>query len=401
MKMSSLFGFISLAAIKFTSLLLMAYVLFFLFFFGGLSQVGIYSAITAVTAPLAMFCSFRYVEWIALHENKSYGFSLSVSAASVIYMLLAIPSFFVMQLFVDDWRLLFLLFIYKLIEMICEFYMALLASRGEVYASAISVCARFILVAVLSLTGVALGFEDGLWIIIGALLISYAIVFIFLDMPRLMKENDFIICDIASLFSYVVSNFRYGLLGAAVSVNSVLPRYFFTYLGDMKVLGLFSLVYQVAATVVNVAQYPVSIGASHIKAYFQENYRFFRFSIVAVAVFALAILSVCTLPSLNQHNWIGGKFYNYLVLALCAGAMFIFLMYRGILFSVAIASGGAKHLQWLVLVAGGFALLTMSVVWYLSLVSSSFLIGCLYVSFSSFFSALLVFREIKLSEAVE
>lgn len=398
MKRHGIQGFFTVAAIKFMSLLLMVYVLFFLFYFGGLSEVGIYSAITAVSAPLAMFCSFRYVEWIALHENKEYGFSVSVVSGVLLYFLLAIPAFMILRNFVSDWLILLLLIAYKLIEMIGEFYITLLVSKGDIVGAGVSVCARFTLVLIFSILGLALGFESKLWVIVIALFASYTLVLLLIDMPKMLRMRYFVSFSIRDIYLYVVANFKYGLLGAMVSINSTFPRYFLTYVGDMKLLGLFSLVYQVAATVVNIAQYPVSVGISRIRIYLQGRYHLLQFASIVITVFVLALLGGSGLPALNQHNWLSNSFTGYLMLLFFAASMFVFLMFRGVIFSLAIALESARHLQWIVLIAGLLAAFILLSMWSVGFIASSFLMSCLFVVISSYLSVLMVVFGLRHSE---
>lgn len=390
------YSLFSLVSIKFVSLFLMAYVLLYLSYFGGLNSVGVFSAITAVTGPLAMFASFRYVEWMALHGDKNYAFSISISAAIFIYFILALFAYFILIKIDCDLVVLLLLVTYKPFEMIGEFYASSLISKGDVNGAVLSVVSRLILIIIFSLLGLLYKFGSVLLIIAASLIVSHIFVLALNDFPKIIRKRHFVVITVHDILGYISNNFKYGLLSAIISFNSSLPRYFLTYIGDMEILGLFSMIYLVAATAVNILQYPVSVKIVQIRDYLIGNLYLIRLVFLIQSVVLLFLLILSGAPYLNIHDWRSYSNINLILLFVSISFMFVFLMFRGILFSLSIALNLASNLQWLTLCSSILAVFVLSGLRFFEHVDSNLIISCLFVSMSSYFSSIIVIYKLKM-----
>lgn len=372
-----------ITVLKMASLILMGYVIAFLSFFGGLSELGSYSAVTSVTAPLAMFFMFRYVEWIALSEDKALAFSVSVSIAVTGFVVFSPIVFYLLSGVVDSGLFLFLMLAFKPLELFSDFYVAMLVSRGERRAAFFSIVLKLSGVIFISTVALLFGFENFPLVVAVALFASFLFVFLFYDLPCVVRNKIFILYGKSSAIEYLGRNFMFGVQGLLISFNSVAPRYYLIAVGDMRLLGLFTLIYQIAASIVNVIQYPISIKISGIRNFLLSKLRLMD---IITGVFFCVLLGLVSSVML----W-GGYDYNHsssligiasIIVAVLV--MFIFLTYRGLLLSLVIATGQASR-NYLVIVFSFFvAILVSSLIGSSSYQISPFAVSLVFVIVSSF-----------------
>ncbi len=360
----------------------MAFVLLFLTVSGGLSDVGTFSAATAVTAPIAMFLVFRYVEWISLATDPVKAFSESTSVAITGFILACPFIYWGLAGWIRDHLFIKLLLIYKPFEIISDLIVTLHAARNKRLIALISAYVRLFGVIALSIL-----FVYGLKIkplhgVVVALLTSYVTTFLLYDMPILRRFGLFILPNASESVNYIRFNFSYGLLNLAVTLNSSMPRYFLAFQQDLKSLGLYSLLYQVAATGVNIIQYPLSIKVKAVYRLIRENIYKIRVSLV---LGAMLTLSACVgsalgwIPSLQPN--VGG--WGRILYIVLIGFMFLPLLLRGALITSAIGAARGEKLYSILATSMVISIFIVGASYRFGTAEGGLVLACAYVSASS------------------
>lgn len=378
--------------LKMASLILMGYVMLFLTVFGGLADVGVYSAVTAVTAPAAMFFMFRYVEWIALSEDKVSAFSVSVSVAVTGFLLAAPIIYLFLKEVVPSKFFLFFLIAYKPFELLNDFFVSMLVSRGDKRLAFFSLFYKLAGVIIISMTGLMLGFKNLPLLIALALFLAFFGVTLIHDLVCVVRLRIFQWPGSKAMLAYACDNVKFGVLGLLVSVNSLLPRYYLIAMGDMAMLGLFSLAYQIAASMVNILQYPIGLKVAGIRDFFIVRAPWLDF--ILIGFFALLVASVVGVFFVASGAHIDyATLPRMIFLSIIVLLMFFYLIFRGFLLSLIVATAQTEYIYLVVLISSFVAVLASALVIHLYSEISPFLVSSFFVIVSSFVtSTILVLR---------
>jgi hypothetical protein len=373
-----------LVMLKFSSMALTAFALIFLTLAGGLESVGRYSSVTAVTAPLVMFLSFRNVEWMSLSSDKKMAFSTAVSVAFVGFSFAAPLVYVEMDPLIGDNYFLASLLVFKAIEIISEMLVVVYTTSGFKKMALISIYAKLACAALLSVTFVFILKMQVLRGVAAAMLVSYLGVISIYDYKNIRSMSLFSVPRLGSFIEYVRKNFGYGALNMAISVNSSMPRYFLIYRADMTSVGAFSLMYQIAATMVNVIQYPVSVKVVRVSAMVEKWVRPIKVAILSVGIIAIVTL---TITSMLTDGGASTRFGRWLLYGLLIALMFLPLVIRGGVLTAAIGCGKTRRLYGVVVVSMATAVIS-AVIFKLIVSGQSDLYACVvYVVISSCVSA--------------
>lgn len=385
---------LSMVVLKMASLMLMGYVMLFLTVFGGLQDVGSYSAVTAMTAPVAMFLMFRYVEWIALAGNKVAAFSVSVLVAVGGFIVAAPLIYAVLSGVTENGVFLVFLIAWKPLEIFGDFFISYLISCGDKRGAIRSVVCKLLGVVALSMLGVLAGFDNFPLLISWALFLGFVFVVVFHDLRIVRRKKSFVMPGWRGIVDYVRSNFKFGLLGVLVSVNSLVPRYYLMAAGDIAMLGLFSLLYLVAASAVNLLQYPISLKAAEIKNFFCD--RIYLFDYVPAMLGAVLILMtiVGMFFSVNVRDGVSGLM-GVLVVLFFSALMFLYLLFRGLSLSLAIAANRADFVYVFVVFSALSGFLFSLIVWFFNSEISDIFLSSYFVIVSSFVAGALLLRRVR------
>lgn len=123
------------------------------------------------------------------------------------------------------------------------------------------------------------------------------------------------------LVAYTRSNYSYGITSMFMSLNTLIPRYFYIVIGDTKGLGFFTILYLFASTAVNVLQYVFSIKANYIEKIYSTNEKTIKYIIHIVSILMLLLFI-----NLNYFILI---FLSFIL-------MFLFMTIRGGLITISI-----------------------------------------------------------------
>lgn len=381
--------FLFAALVKLLTLMLMGYVVFFVLFFGGAYQVGVFASVASFFAPLVMFSNFRYVEYISCSDSVKKA-TLTALITSIFVFLSAVICFFVVKskfgIFPEVSDSLFFVFvIYKILEQTADFFStAFIVKKHLKFVAALAVL-RFFLFFVLSLLlNVFFGESDFLICVVVALVFSYFICFV-IDVIFFVSDYDGGVINFFEIFEYVSNNFGYGFLSMAISFNSSLPRYFLNYTGKMEILGIFSVVYQIAATVVNVFQQAVGIHGRRVSVFLKENLFLLYGSGVALfcfyGLFLLKMKGLVLFDDLIAHV-LNGVFCFFMIAA---------LLLRGWSLTAAVIVGG-RGLQKFVFLSSVFSILSLSYAKVFFLGWSDLSLSYSFVVFSSLGTFFLILR---------
>lgn len=366
---------------------MMAFLMLFLLLYGGAKSLGIYAAITAITAPISMFCVFRYIESIALSQSKSKSFLTSLSAAIMLYIVMAPPIFYLIRDNIGDYFSAFILFLFKPLEMIHDFYIVYLSSEKLYKKAILSMSAKFIVFLVICVLGFFYLHWSVIHVVCLALFLSYFSILLILDIPYIRKVKIEHV-GLLDIHRYVIENVRHGIANAMISINSVMPRYFFMFVGDLKMLGIFTFIYQMSATCVNVIQYPMSIRANDISNFIFKKYYFvngfFKISLIFVLLYIFSLNYIL-------HN---GDDKLILFFLLFIFISFVMMLLRGALFSSLIAIKKDKVMNKYIFLSGVFSLICVVIFKYSILSYDVLSIACIYVVLSVSISSMLALRKL-------
>lgn len=316
--------------IKLSSLLIMAYSLIFLAFFGGLEVVGEFSALTALVAPFSMFAAFRYIEFISKSEDREAAFILASSTSLFVYGIFLLPVVLYLG-WRDRLSWLFFVFIFqRALELLSDHFIAFYSS-SKLYEKAIFSLLLKIVIVVFSSLFLLFALEfDPFESAILSLVIAFVVGVFGFDLPGYYSAflSRF---SVREKVSYFIENFHLGVMSFVVSLNSVAPRYFLMGVGDYKFLGFFTLLYQISATVVNVFQFAISVNVRYFSDFVGRHNALMLFLILVVPLVSSAFL-------FQEINWNESPPIS-IVLFLVA-AMTATLLVRGVYMSVAVYRGG-------------------------------------------------------------
>lgn len=345
------------------------YSVLFITFFGGVVELGRFSAVGAILSPLTMFVTFRYIELIGISADKSKTFSeLVISAFSIYFCVVVFIGFWVDYYQSRDIRLsdFILMVTYKSVELFGDILaVVLIQTRKGGEATKIAVYKTAIIVA-LSLVLHFYFYLPALDAVYISLIFGFLIVFLLVEIRVCKKYNLLIRRSLDDVLGFIKSNFSLGVFNALMSLNSVVPRYYILYFGDLRQLGVFSLIYQLSSTSVNLLEYVSGIYVRSIARGFIKKKYISRLILSGYIIsFVLIIFGLI----IENHSQFG-----YFIIS--GIAMFMVLMGRGV--SVVICLGLSVGVNY-----AGLMLATMmvgSIVVY-ALEYLSFMEGRLFFAF--------------------
>lgn len=304
--------------IKFSSIAIMGGIFLFLWFYGGFGGIGDFAAITAIIAPLGVFSQFRYIEYITLAKNKKEGLYFSLYSSLIVFLILSLV-FILMQVCFFEFSILYLLaIIYKVFEMFFEFQNAYFVNIEKI-SNAIWINLFRILGVILLFVFYPILFSDVDYLLFCFLfLITSNMVLSFFSGLEFRKIK------LSAIMSYVNSNYSYGFTSMFMSLNSLVPRYFYMFIGDSKGLGIFTVLYLFASTSVNIFQYLFSVKAKYLEKLYSAHLRNIK-KVALVFVFPLIFL-------FQDFNF-------YVVVILSFLLMFVFMLIRGAVITVNVVWG--------------------------------------------------------------
>ncbi len=356
--------------------------------------LGAYSAMVALTAPICMFLMFRCAESISLAHDKKREFSLLLTGSVTIFLALG-PLFFLAGRSLGVGPIFCLLILaFKPLEMIAELTNTAFIARKSEYWATRSCLAR--VAGVVLLTNLLdITVQLAPLITVGlSLLFTYSAVFLLHDLPRLRSSDLLELFGVNALLNYVKRNFGLGALNFTISFNSSLPRYVLAEQSGLAALGTFALMYQIAATLVNILQYPVSLNAAYVLLLVRRHST--RLNVICVTGIAVASLSL-SLLLLGTAPDFPNPPYNYQHITIAGTltlAMLIALATRGTLLTALIASRRHSKMYLLVLASTATAATLSSPALLTDTLPSLVYGATIYVIFSSFFSGALALRRI-------
>jgi hypothetical protein len=327
---------LQLMLLKFSSLALTASVLLFLTVAGGLKEVGIYSSATAVTAPIATFLIFRSVEWISMSESYAKAFSIATVFAAGSFLLASPVVYLILEKWVQDFLFLKLILLYKPLEIISDMLMIVYTASGNKRLALYSIYSKFSLAAALTFIFIRISHISPLRSAAFALLIAFFAVILCYDWRNIRQKKLYASMEAKEVFAYVKGNIGYGFLSMAVSVNSSMPRYFLISQSDMSKLGLFSLLYQLAATLVNILQYPISIKVAKVSGFIKSHAVEIKKYVSSLMLIFVMAAVVAMAAYHGEKDIFMMREFRWVLYPAIICLMFVFLLIRGIMVTAVI-----------------------------------------------------------------
>lgn len=363
-----------LILIKMSSLLVMAYCLLYLLLRSGFEAVGVFAAVTAIVAPIVSFSQFRFIEYISLKDNKKNAFSVSLVASLSVFIALAVLCLFLYKILTISLSLLILMILYKFFELFTDIYVSFLSVNRDIKSATEVVISRIILFFILTIGLLFFNFSSN-ESLVKSLLYCLCVTYSSLSLYNLLKIK--ISIEPKAVLSYIVENYSYGVMSVLVSLNSLLPRYFFIYNSNYKVLGIFSIIYLVSSNVVNLLQYPISINADKIKIIFDRLN--LKILFIIFTIFGSCMLFIEFYSDFNV----------ILFYVVSISAMFSILLFRGFYITYSITNNIKNRISFSIILSSLFAFTLIFASSYLS--GSEFTIkdAVLYVLVSSFITIIL------------
>lgn len=373
-----IFQIAQLVLIKMSSLFVMAFVLFFLLFKGNSESVGYFAGVTTIVAPLVMYCQYRYLEYLSLSDDKGKAFSVSLYASLLSFVILGLVLLLGASFFDVSLKLLGLMLLYKFFEQFADIYIAYLSVTKQMKQAFHAVAIRVGGVVILALIIYFLDFEQNIVLVeymLWALLFVYGFAFI----VNYLQARPAI--RILESKAYIVEHYSYGFTSIFVSLNSLMPRYFFIMQGNYSALGIFSIIYLLASNFVNILQYPISLKSTQIKSILdRRNYVLY---VGSIACFTMGALVVFVLD-----------FTNYVSIVLGVLFMFMMLLIRGVYFTYSVANNLKHKVNFAVILSAIFAtLVIIGLIYYFKTYGLSQ--AMFYVIFSAFITSSLLARHNK------
>ena len=303
--------------IKFSSVAIMGLIFLYLWINDGFEGVGEFAALMAIIAPIGVFSQFRYIEFISIAENKENAFKISYTSSLIVFTFFI--SIFLLFVFISGWGLyLYILAIlYKYQEMYFEFKNAYSVSLNDRINALRMNALRIVGVFLLFLLDYSIGIDN-------YLLFAFLFLNFYNFIVIIFNKFDFSSIDLRSSLGYVKDNYYYGISSMLISLNSLIPRYFFIYLGDKKSLGIFTIIYLVSSTSVNLFQYLFSVKSELVFNIVINKSKIIKFLLVSLLPLAFFMLFMVD---------------QYLVLFSSFFLMFIFMLIRGLIITSSVVYG--------------------------------------------------------------
>lgn len=372
----------------------MSYVMLFLLTRGGTKALGEFSAIVSITAPICMFLMFRCVESIALAQDKKREYSILLIGATTIFLTLS-PLFYLAAQYLGVNPLFSLLILaFKPLEMAAELTTtAFMASERKNWA------ARSMLIRTAGVVAISLLFTlatdlSPLTTVGIALFFSYSAVFLLYDFRRLRSSDLLGLFGVLQIARYLMRNFGLGALNFSISFNSSMPRYVLAEQAGLATLGTFALMHQIASTLVNIVQYPVSLQAANVLFFVRRHAKLFR-AICLTGIAAASLGLILALTAVAPELIPEALTYRYIALVgVLTLFMLLALMTRGIILTALIASQRHLKMYLLIVASTAAAAAISSPVLFSSEFSPSIYGATVYTALSCLFAGVLALRRI-------
>ncbi|WP_156099027.1 hypothetical protein [Oligella urethralis] len=356
-----------------SSLFLMAFILFYLLFKDGSEAVGYFSGITTTVAPLVMFSQYRFAEYLSLAKEKRLAYQVSLTSSLMTYCLFGSIMFIIAIFFNIDIKLLTLMLLYKFFELYSDIYIAYLSIIKQFKKAFFAVSIRVFSVLVFSIIVFFVEFDSSVALvetILTILFLVYAITF-FVNFVHEGPKLQFV-----GVKGYVVCNYSYALTSIFVSLNSLVPRYFFMFYGNYSGLGVFSIIYLLSSNSVNILQYPISLKSDEIKKVLNKfNLKVFLFSII------------CLVMCLVLFYLLESFYYFSIVVGVLS--MFLMLLLRGVYITYSITNALKHKVNFSVICS---ALISSLIVYAFIKIQNRYdiMFAIIYVLFSAFITITLL-----------
>lgn len=373
---NNLTRFLEIGGAKIVGFSIISYSILFIAIFGGVIELGRFSAVGAILSPLTMFVTFRYIELIGISSDKAKTFTdLVVSAFSIYFILAVVIGIGVGVYHSNEIRLhdYFLMVVYKSVELFGDMLAVVLiqikrgrdAARVALYKMGIV----FILSMILHFY-IGLSILNAIYI---SLIVGFLAVFLLVEIGLCKKYNLITYGGRGDIFRFIKLNYSLGLFNALMSLNSVIPRYYILYFGDLRQLGIFSLIYQISSVSVNFLEYAAGIYVKKIANIFAVN-GYVSWLILSSYVAAFALM----LSGLALEGYLQLAYF-----AISTIAMFTVLMGRGVSVVICLGLGVRVGYAGLMLASMLAGCVVIYIFEYISIVDDKLFLAFLYVLIAS------------------
>ncbi|WAT83479.1 hypothetical protein [Delftia acidovorans] len=354
---------------------------------GGVSELGKFSAVTSILAPLVMFVTFRYVEFINAAADKFKAFSEIFWVGGCLYAIAAVLVGLFLWVY-DSMGIAFYIFalvaIYKIFELFNDLLTTTLFAVGQKRLAISVIAAKVLAIVVLSIVWHWLVGLSALNTMCAALVSGFIGCFLLIDLPICVRYHLMHKTNFSEMMNFIKKNIGLGFFNLLISLNSTLPRYYILYFGDFYQLGLYTLIYQISATAVNIVQYPISVKVEAIAKIFRVRpgveWRLFLGQFFGVALLLAGGFLSQSLPIVYA--------------GLASLAMFVGLSIRGIFITACLGLGVVRdYVQTLVIsILAGVVFLAVFELIHFD--GSRLLLSFIYVLISSAVTSLILIKRI-------
>ncbi len=362
------------------------YSVLFISVFGGIIELGKFSAVGAILAPLTMFVTFRYIELIGVSKNREKTFTDLITSAFFVYAPFSvIIGAWIAYYGSNDIRLhdYALMAIYKFIELFGDVLAVVLiqSERGMVATK----IALYKMSSVVVLSGV-LYFVFGVHALNSvyiSFVIGFAAVFILVEMPLCKKHGVMSFTGLADVCKFIQSHYGLGFFNSLMSLNSVMPRYYILYFGDLRILGIFSLIYQISSVSVNFIEYAAGIYVKKTSEMFVAK----PFIVKLIYLSCVASFLFVLIGSMLGNNYWLFRFLMFVI------AMFVVLFWRGISVVVCLGLGVNINYAVIMIISMVVGCVSIGVLEYFSASINSLLFAVFYVLVASSVFGFILFNK--------
>lgn len=321
MKFSRILEGLQILFLKFSSLLIMSLIFLFLWVQMGVQGIGEFATYATILAPIVMFSQFRYIEYINIvniKEDKEKRFLQSLFASGMVVLLLLGILFIFYLMTHQPIKILVVAGLYKVFELFSDIYISFLVSIKELRNAFFVIFKRLFLI----LSGLIFFYFKQFSLnpieFVFYLLLGVYFTFFVIDVvieKRRFNEGP----DIKNITDYIKDNFLYGFNSLLISINSLVPRYFFIFFNDKKGLGIFTIVYLLASTTTTLMQFLISVKVSLIEKFIDT--RFNQYLLINLIIVGLCFGFYIFINELSD---------NYFLFGLSFVVMLISLLLRGV-----------------------------------------------------------------------
>jgi len=380
-----------LGAVKFSSVLYSTYIIFYLYYFGNLTEVGLYSSAISIISPIIMISSLRYIEAIAISANKIKLLKLISISSAVLYTLLSLMVLIILFFTRDESYLLLLLalIVVKYLELKVDILCAFIISKNEKITFFSLLRLAVLILNSIFLIKLNYGFSS-LNIIILSILISNITILIIYKSNNEKSDNTKVI--FTELYGFIKNNIKFGYTNLFLSINSNIPKYYMIFLNEFELLGAYTILYLISATSVNILQNPISHTIDKLQYFIQRE-----IVLLHNILNLFTLIWIITIYFLIQNNIIFtqiNKLFDYVILIIIIIIILsIFMLIRGTLISLSIARA-INNTNYYVILSILISLIFCGV--FIFIAGNKFIIinGLTYIIFSSFITSKFILNKI-------